>query len=373
MKTLWNSTFGNIKFDCQGETYDLQLRLFIPLTAFVAVLIIACPYPLGLATPTAIIVETGKGAENGILVKGGESLERAHEISTVVFDKTGTLTQGQPSVTDIVPLNAFFSAADVLRLAASVERKSEHPFGHAIVNRAKEENVMLEEPADFQALPGHGVRAIVAGKTILLGNVTLMETQRVALNGNARQVESFSAQGKTPMFVASNGRLAGIIVVADTLKTDAPEAVSLLHRPGVEVVMITGDNRRTAETIAEQVGIKRVLAEVLPEDKANEVKRLQGKGKIVAMVGDGINDAPALAQADVGIAIGTGTDVAMEAADITLIKSDLKAVVAAIQLRTNDADDPTKPFLGIHLQSGVAYRFLCNDRLVSVQTAAVKL
>jgi Cu+-exporting ATPase len=302
------------------------------LTAFVAVLVIACPCALGLATPTAIMVGTGKGAENGILVKGGESLERAHEISTVVFDKTGTLTQGQPSVTDIVPLNASFSAADILRLAASVERKSEHPFGHAIVSQAKEENLMLEEPADFRALPGHGVRAVVAGKTILLGNVKLMEMHGVELNGNAKRTETFSAEGKTPMFVGVGGKLAGMIVVADTLKADAPEAVGLLHRLGMEVVMITGDNRRTAEAIAQQVGIKRVLAEVLPEDKANEVKKLQAKGKIVAMVGDGINDAPALVQADVGIAIGTGTDVAMDAADITLIKNDLKAVVAAIQL-----------------------------------------
>jgi Cu+-exporting ATPase len=302
------------------------------LTAFIAVLVIACPCALGLATPTAIIVGTGKGAENGILIKGGESLERAHEISTVIFDKTGTLTQGQPSVTDIVPLNGFLSASDLLRAAASVERKSEHPFGKAIVNRAQEENVPLEELIDFQALPGHGVRAIVAEKTILLGNMKLMEKHGVALDGEAKQAEEFSVQGKTPMFVAVNGKLAGMIVVADALKPDASEAIRLLDRLGVDVVMITGDNRRTAERIAEQVGITRVLAEVLPEDKASEVKKLQSKGKTVAMVGDGINDAPALAQADVGIAIGTGTDVAMETADITLIKGDLKAVVAAIQL-----------------------------------------
>ena len=302
------------------------------LTGFVAVLVIACPCALGLATPTAIIVGTGKGAENGILIKGGESLERAHEISTVVFDKTGTLTQGQPSVTDVVALSGSFSSNEVLRLAASAERRSEHPFGQAIVMRAQEEKLALEDPAEFQAVPGHGVRAVVAGKTILLGNVKLMETHGVALNGKAKQAETFSAEGKTPMFVAVDEELAGMIVVADTLKGDAGDAVALLGRLGMEVVMITGDNRRTAETIARQVGIKHVLAEVLPEDKASEVKKLQGRGKIVAMVGDGINDAPALAQADVGIALGTGTDVAMEAADITLIRSELKAVVAAIQL-----------------------------------------
>ena len=309
-----------------------QPALVHALTAFVAVLVIACPCALGLATPTAIIVGTGKGAENGILIKGGESLERAHEISTVVFDKTGTLTQGQPSVTDVVALNGSFSSSEVLRLAASAERRSEHPFGQAIVNRAQEESLTLEEPAEFQAVPGHGVRAIVTGKTILLGNVRLMETNAVALHGYAKRAETYSAEGKTPMFVAVDEDLAGLIVVADTLKDDAADTVALLGRMGVEVVMITGDNRRTAGTIARQVGIDHVLAEVLPEEKANEVKKLQGKGGIVAMVGDGINDAPALAQADVGIAIGTGTDVAMEAADITLIGNELKAVVAAIEL-----------------------------------------
>lgn len=309
-----------------------QPAFIYALTAFVAVLVIACPCALGLATPTAIIVGTGKGAENGILIKGGESLERAHEITTVVFDKTGTLTRGQPSVTDIVPLNASVSAEEMLRLAASAERRSEHPFGQAIVDRAREEKLALEEPVDFQAVPGHGVRAVVGGKKILLGNLRLMEEQAIPLNGKSKQAEAFSAQGKTPMFVTVDGDLAGMIVVADTLKADSGEAVALLRRLGVEVVMITGDNCRTAGAIAEQVGIQRVLAEVLPEEKASEVKKLQGSGKVVAMVGDGINDAPALAEADVGIAIGTGTDVAMEAADITLMKNELKAVVAAIQL-----------------------------------------
>ena len=302
------------------------------LTTFVAVVVIACPCALGLATPTAIMVGTGKGAENGILIKGGESLEQAHKITTIVFDKTGTLTRGEPSVTDILVCDSSMTSDELLRLAASAEKGSEHPLGEAIVRKANEEGLTLEDAQDFEAVPGHGVRASVAGKKLLLGNLRLMEEEKIALNGGANSAEVISAQGKTAMFVAVNGKCAGLLGVADTLKPYSKEAVAELRRLDIEVIMMTGDNRRTAEAMAHQVGIDRVLAEVLPEDKANEVKKLQGRGKMVAMVGDGINDAPALAQADVGIAIGTGTDVAMEAADVTLIKGDLRAVVTAIHL-----------------------------------------
>ena len=302
------------------------------LSTFVAVLVIACPCALGLATPTAIMVGTGKGAESGILIRGGASLERAHEITSIVFDKTGTLTQGEPSVTDLLIMNSSTSNRELLRLAASAEKGSEHPLGEAIVRQAEEESLALDAAHGFQAIPGHGVRASVSGKNILLGNVRLMQEEKVALDGGVAVAEGISAQGKTPMLVAVDGKLAGILGVADTLKPHSKEAVAVLHRLGIEVIMITGDSRRTAEAIAGEVGIDRVLAEVLPEEKANEVRKLQGKGKVVAMVGDGINDAPALAAADVGIALGTGADVAMEAADITLIQGDLRAVVTAIQL-----------------------------------------
>ncbi len=298
---------------------------------FVAVLIIACPCALGLATPTSIMVGTGKGAENGVLIRGGEALETAHKLTTVVMDKTGTLTRGEPSVTDIVVLNNH-EEDDVLRYAASAEKGSEHPLGEAIVNKAKEENVPLIDAKDFRAIAGHGIEANIDGKVLLMGNAKLMHDEGIPLNGLEKKAEDLSSQGKTPMFVAIDRNPAGIIAVADTLKDNSQEAVNALHKMGVEVAMITGDNKRTANAIARQIGIDRVLAEVLPEGKANEVKKLQSEGKTVGMVGDGINDAPALAQADVGIAIGTGTDVAMESADITLISGDLRGVVTAIAL-----------------------------------------
>ncbi len=301
------------------------------LLNFVAVLIIACPCALGLATPTSIMVGTGKGAENGVLIRGGEALETAHKLTTIVMDKTGTLTRGEPSVTDILSFNGY-KEEDILRYAASAEKGSEHPLGEAIVNKAKERNIPLINPRDFRAIAGHGIEATIDGVSVLMGNVKLMNDRGVSLRGLERKAEELSSQGKTPMFVAVDQNLAGIIAVADTLKENSKEAVEALHKMGIEVVMITGDNRRTAEAIGRQIGIDRVLAEVLPEGKANEVKKLQGEGKKVAMVGDGINDAPALAQADVGIAIGTGTDVAMESADITLISGDLRGVVTAIAL-----------------------------------------
>ncbi|HSB04328.1 MAG TPA: heavy metal translocating P-type ATPase [Thermodesulfobacteriota bacterium] len=298
---------------------------------FVAVLIIACPCSLGLATPTSIMVGTGKGAENGILIRGAEALETAHQLNTIVLDKTGTLTKGEPSVTDIVE-SGRAGRQEVLMMAASAERGSEHSLGEAIVRKAKEEGLSLLDAKGFQAIAGHGIEATIDSRRILLGNIRLMEERGVNLNGMSDKAEQLSLEGKTPMFLAMDGEIVGIIAVADTLKEDSKKAVEALQRMGLEVVMLTGDNRRTAEAIAKQIGINRVLAEVLPEMKVGEVKRLQGEGKKVGMVGDGINDAPALAQADVGIAIGTGTDVAMESSDITLIGGDLKGIVTAIAL-----------------------------------------
>jgi len=277
------------------------------------------------------MVGTGKGAENGILIRGAEALETAHQLNTIVLDKTGTLTKGEPSVTDIIE-GEKFSKKEILTLAASAEKGSEHPLGEAIVKKAKEENLSLFDSKSFQAIAGQGIEATIDSKRILLGNVKLMEERKVHLNGLSEKAGHLSGEGKTPMFLAIEGQAAGIIAVADTLKENSKEAVEALHRMGLEVAMLTGDNERTAKAIAQQIGIDRVLAEVLPEMKVEEIKRLQAEGKKVGMVGDGINDAPALAQADVGIAIGTGTDVAMESSDITLIGGDLRGVVTAIAL-----------------------------------------
>ena len=301
------------------------------LVFFIAVLIIACPCALGIATPAAIMVGTGKGAENGLLIKGGEYLEKAHKLTTVVFDKTGTLTKGTPSVTDVVPVGAY-QADEVLRIAASAESGSEHPLGAAMVRSARERNLPLDGPESFEAIPGLGIRAKVFGHPILLGNRGLMAMAGVGIGGADAALSRFEADGKTAMLLAVDGQLAGVIAVADTLKDHAAEAVRALKAMGIEVLMLTGDNRRTAEAIARQAGVDRVIAEVLPGQKVERIKELQSQGKIVAMVGDGINDAPALAQADVGIALGSGTDVAMEAGGIVLIKDDLRDVVAAIQL-----------------------------------------
>jgi Cu+-exporting ATPase len=305
--------------------------LTFALLNFIAVLIIACPCALGLATPTAIMVGTGQGAEHGILIRNAETLEKSHRITTILLDKTGTLTRGEPAVTDIVTIPSF-SREEALQLAASAEYGSEHPLGEAIVRAAQEKQLPLTPTAEFNAVPGHGVEAMVDGRKLILGNLKLMKERGFSINGLEKEAESLWAQGRTTMFLGIDSQVVGIIAVADTLKPGAKEAVAALHRMGIEVGMITGDNRRTAEAIAREVGIDRVLAEVLPEHKAQEVKKLQEEGKVVAMVGDGINDAPALAQADIGIAIGTGTDVAIETGDITLISGDLSGIVTAISL-----------------------------------------
>ena len=300
------------------------------LTIFISVLVIACPCALGLATPTAIMVGTGKGAENGVLIKGGEALEITHKINTIVFDKTGTITEGKPVVTDIVSRGKENNI--LLALAASAEKGSEHPLGEAIVRAAIEKNIELKSLENFNAIPGHGIEVVIENESILLGNLKLMKERSIDIGELRVEADRLANEGKTPMFIAINNSLEGIIAVADTVKPSSINAIKELHNMGIKVAMITGDNKKTAEAIAKQVGIDIVLSEVLPEDKANEVKKLQGKDDKVAMVGDGINDAPALAQADIGIAIGSGTDVAIESADIVLMRSDLMDVIVAIKL-----------------------------------------
>jgi Cu+-exporting ATPase len=305
--------------------------LTFALLNFVGVMIIACPCALGLATPTAVMVGTGKGAENGILIKGGESLETAHKLDTIVFDKTGTLTKGEPEVTDIITINDF-SEEEILKYASSAEKNSEHPLAEAIIKRAKEKEIKLLDPEQFNAIEGHGIEASINGKEILLGNAKLMRDRQIEIKYLETKAEEIAQDGKTPIYISLTGKAAGLFGVADTLKESSVYAVGKLRNMGLKVIMLTGDNRRTAEAIARKAGIDDVLPEVLPEDKVNEIKKLQSGGRRVAMVGDGINDAPALAQADIGIAIGSGTDVAMEASDITLIKGDLRGVVSAIEL-----------------------------------------
>ncbi|MCQ2027934.1 heavy metal translocating P-type ATPase [Clostridium butyricum] len=308
------------------------------ITIFIAVLVIACPCALGLATPTAIMVGTGKGAENGVLIKGGEALETAHLINTIVFDKTGTITEGKPIVTDII--SSGISEDELLVIAASAEKGSEHPLGEAIVKCAEEKKLNFKNIDKFNAIPGHGIEVKIDDKEVLLGNRKLMDDKKIKFENISKsnnsdlfeQGNNLAEQGKTPMYIAINNNLVGIIAVADIVKPSSKKAIESLHNMGIKVAMITGDNKKTAEAIAKQVGIDLVLSEVLPEDKANEVKKLQKDNLKVAMVGDGINDAPALAQADVGIAIGSGTDVAIESADIVLMKSDLMDVTTAIKL-----------------------------------------
>ncbi|MDR3258889.1 MAG: heavy metal translocating P-type ATPase [Fusobacteriaceae bacterium] len=336
------------------------------LTIFISILVIACPCALGLATPTAIMVGTGKGAENGILIKGGEALETAHKINTIIFDKTGTITEGKPTVTDIVTLSNEEAERDyLLKITASAEKSSEHPLGQAIVKGAEEKGVGLMDVTDFEAIIGRGIRAKIDGRDVLVGNRKLLDEQNISLKEFEEKSDILASEGKTPMYVVLDGKLEGIIAVADTVKKSSYAAIKSLHKMGIKVVMITGDNKKTAAAIARQVDIDEVLAEVLPQDKSNEVKKLQDAGYKVAMVGDGINDAPALAQADIGIAIGSGTDVAMESADIVLMRSDLMDVPTAIELSkrtiTNIKQNLFWAFgynvIGIPIAAGLLYLF----------------
>jgi Cu+-exporting ATPase len=356
-----------------------QPALTFALLNFVAVMIIACPCALGLATPTAVMVGTGKGAEYGILIKGGESLETAHKIDTMVFDKTGTLTKGEPEVTDIMPSDSF-SEDDVLRFAASAEKASEHPLGEAILRKAEEREIAILVPVDFKALEGQGIEARVDGHAVVLGSRKLMKGRGIEVGDLEREADRLASEGKTPVYVVVDDRLSGLMAVADTLKENSRQAVEKLKEMGLEVVMLTGDNKKTAEAIARKVGIANVLSEVLPEDKVLEIKRLQSGGKRVAMVGDGINDAPALAQADIGIAIGSGTDVAVEASDITLIKDDLGGVVSAIELSKKTIKTIKQNLfwaffyntVGIPVAAGVLYPFfgiLLNPMFASAAMA----
>ncbi|MDD3334864.1 MAG: heavy metal translocating P-type ATPase [Eubacteriales bacterium] len=308
-----------------GESFSFAL------TILVSVLVIACPCALGLATPTAIMVGTGKGAELGILIKGGEALEAAHSIQTVVLDKTGTITEGKPCVTDLLPVSSM-NENQLLSYAAAAEKGSEHPLGQAIVSEAEKRQLILPAVAHFEAITGQGIRVQSDSGAILLGNSSLMKENNIDVSMLQSDADQLAQAGKTPMFIALAGKAAGLVAVADVVKPTSVAAIQKLNAMGIEVVMMTGDNRRTAEAIAREIGITRILSEVLPQHKADEVKKLQTEGKKVAMVGDGINDAPALAQADIGIAIGSGTDVAIESADIVLMHSDLMDVPTAIQL-----------------------------------------
>lgn len=362
------------------------------LTIFISVLVIACPCALGLATPTAIMVGTGKGAENGILIKSGEALETAHKINAIILDKTGTITEGKPSVTDLICASNF-TQEKLLQLVASAEKNSEHPLGQAIVRGAQEKSLALLEAENFNSITGQGIEAQIAGISVFVGNRKMMEEKNISVKELEKDADKLAEEGKTPVFVATDGQPAGIVAVADVVKKSSRAAIESLHKMGIEVAMITGDNKKTAEAIARQVGIDRVLAEVLPQDKAFEVKKLQQEGRKVAMVGDGINDAPALAQSDIGIAIGSGTDVAMESADIVLMHSDLTDVPTAILLSKKTIRNIKQNLfwafgyntIGIPVAAGVLYLFggpLLNPMLaaaamslssVSVLTNALRL
>ncbi len=345
-------------------TFGPYPALVYAVITAVTVLVIACPCARGLATPTSLMVGIGKGAEHGILIKSGDALETAHKIGTVVLDKTGTITRGRPALTDVVVAGSF-TEDEVLWLAASAEIGSEHPLGESIVAGARSRSIEPVEPTAFEAVPGHGIAATVDGRYVVLGNLKFMADRGVAAGAAEDILEGLSDEGKTAMVVGVDGELAGLVAVADTVKEDSKAAIGRMHDLGLEVVMITGDNDRTANAIARQVGVDRVLAEVLPEDKANQVKLLQAEGKVVAMVGDGINDAPALAQADVGMAMGTGTDVAMESGDVTLVKGSLTGIVTAIELSKatirNVHQNLVGAFgyniLGIPIAAGVLYPF----------------
>ena len=334
------------------------VSLALAITTFVSVLIVSCPDALGLAVPISIMVGTGKGAENGVLIKDASSLETAHRIKAIVMDKTGTLTRGEPSVTDIIAVGSNGMAEDdLLSLVASAETRSEHPLGQSIVSETKKRNVNIKEPKEFQAIAGHGLIALVDGRRLMAGTSKLMKDNSIDTEEMESSARRLYEEGKTLVFVAIDGNASGLIALADTLKENSKPIVKELQDLGLEVVMMTGDNLRTAQAIASQLGIKRVLSEVLPGDKANEVKKLQSEGKVVAMVGDGINDAPALTQADVGIAIGTGTDVAIEASDITLVGGDLRGVMTSIRL--------SKSTMG-NIKQNLFWAFAYNTALIPV-------
>jgi Cu+-exporting ATPase len=340
-------------------------RLIYATVVFVTTLIIACPCALGLATPTSLTVGIGKGAENGILIRSGDALQASEKLNTIILDKTGTITKGEPALTDVVTAPGY-EEPTVLRLTASLERGSEHPLGEAIVKGAIARNLTLGDAENFIAIPGHGVNGRIDGHDVLFGNAKLMRDRNVTIDMLLGDWERLAGEGKTPMYVAIDGKAAALIGVADTVKSDSKAAIAVLKNLGIEVVMLTGDNERTGRAIAREVGIDRVLAEVLPNDKAHEVQKLQLEGKSVGMVGDGVNDAPALAQADVGFAIGTGTDVAIEASDVTLIKGSLIGVVTAIEIsratmrnvRQNLVGAFGYNSLGIPVAMGVLYPFI---------------
>ena len=342
-----------------GQTFSFALA------SGIAVLVISCPCALGLATPTAIMVGTGRGAEQGILIKSGESLETAHLVDTVVLDKTGTITAGHPEVTDVVLADGR-NIKELLKLAASLEQASEHPLAEAIVEKAEKERISLEKAVDFKAVEGQGVLGIVAGKTVLAGNLRMMQAQNIATAGLETKAEELADRGRTVLYIAADQQILGLLAVADTVKKTSTQAIREMQKMGLSVVMLTGDHEKTAKAIQRELGIERVVAEVLPQDKEKEVRRLQAEGHKVAMVGDGINDAPALARADVGIAIGAGTDVAIESADIVLMKSDLLDAVSAIQLSRavikNIKENLFWAFcynaIGIPLAAGVFYPLL---------------
>ncbi|EDS77243.1 copper-translocating P-type ATPase [Clostridium botulinum C str. Eklund] len=316
---------------CSLSWYFAGKGLIFSLTIFISVLVIACPCALGLATPTAIMVSSGKGAENGVLIKGGEALETAHKINTVIFDKTGTITEGKPEVTDVITKKEY-DKDYILKLVASAEKASEHPLGEAIVNYAKHKKIDLIDVTSFKSLTGRGIEVNIDNKQLLIGNKRLMNENHIELSELDKEAKSLALDGKTPMYIAIDKNISAIIAVADVIKKNSKTAIKRLHEMGIRTVMITGDNEKTAMAIAKEAGIDEVLAEVMPQDKANNVKKIQNNGEVVAMVGDGINDAPALVQANVGIAIGSGTDIAMESADIVLIKNDILDVVTAIKL-----------------------------------------
>ena len=344
--------------------------LVTALSFFIAVLVIACPCALGLATPTSIMVGTGKGAENGILIKSGEALETAYKIKTVVFDKTGTITKGKPILTNLIAYGKY-NENELLKIAASVENDSEHPLAEAIVNKAKEKNIEIKPYEKFRAMPGYGIRATFEGKEVQIGNRKLMENRKINVEISQKDYDILLNEGKTPMYILIDNELAGLVAVADVIKETSKEAIEKLKKMGIKTVMLTGDNEKTAKFIAKQVGIDDVISEVLPNQKSQKVKELQEKDEFVAMVGDGINDSPALAQANVGIAIGNGTDVAIESADIVLIRNDLRDVAGTIALSkatiTNIKENLFWAFfynvLGIPFAAGIFYAFFNGPKL----------